>query len=59
MKTQITSIVLFFLSVLTILSQKQPQEILLVGTMHVVPKIVNKSYQHMLRFAKKYNPETI
>jgi len=59
MKTQITLIALFILSTLTLSSQGKQQEILIVGTMHTVPKIVKKSYKPMLRFAKKYNPEAI
>ena len=59
MKTQITLISILFLSIFNVLAQKQQQEILIVGTMHTVPKIVKKSYKPMLRFAKKYNPEAI
>lgn len=59
MKTQITIIAIFILSILTLSAQNKPQEILIVGTMHTVPKIVKKSYKPMLRFAKKYNPEVI
>ena len=59
MKTQITLISILFLSIFNLLAQKQQQEILIVGTMHTVPKIVKKSYKPMLRFAKKYNPEAI
>lgn len=39
--------------------QEKHQEILLMGTMHTVPKIVKKSYQPMLRYAKKYDPQAI
>ena len=59
MKTQITLISILFLSIFNVLAQKQQQEILIIGTMHTVPKIVKKSYKPMLRFAKKYNPEAI
>lgn len=59
MKTQITIITIFILSILTLSAQNKPQEILIIGTMHEVPKIVKKSYKPMLRFAKKYNPEKI
>ena len=59
MKTQITLISILFLSIFNLIAQKQQQEILIVGTMHTVPKIVKKSYKPMLRFAKKYNPEAI
>jgi hypothetical protein len=59
MKTQITLIATFILSIFIISAQKPQQEILIIGTMHTVPKIVKKSYKPMLRFAKKYNPEAI
>lgn len=39
--------------------KKGEKEILLVGTMHTVPKIVKNSYRPMLKFAKKYQPEAI
>ena len=59
MKTQITLIASLFLSIFILSAQKQPQEVLIIGTMHTVPKIVKKSYKPMLKFAKKYNPEAI
>lgn len=59
MKTFTTLIILFFLSILNLSAQKKQQEILIVGTMHKVPKIVKNSYKPMLRFAKKYKPEAI
>lgn len=59
MKTQITLISILFLSIFNLIAQKQQQEILIIGTMHTVPKIVKKSYKPMLRFTKKYNPEAI
>lgn len=58
MKTQITLIVLL-LSIFSIFSQEKQQEILIIGTMHTVPKIVKNSYQPMLKFAKNYKPEAI
>ncbi|WP_347174967.1 DUF5694 domain-containing protein [Polaribacter uvawellassae] len=59
MKTQIT-VFAFILSVVSLFSQeKKQQEILIIGTMHTVPKIVKNSYKPMLRFAKDYNPEAI
>jgi hypothetical protein len=54
MKTKITFIVAVVLSIFVSLAQNKQQEILIIGTMHTVPKIVKKSYQPMLRFAKKY-----
>ena len=59
MKTQITLIIILFVTIFNISAQNNQQEILIVGTMHTVPKIVKKSYKPMLRFAKKYNPEAI
>jgi hypothetical protein len=59
MKTKITFITLFIVSVLTLTAQNKQQEILIIGTMHTVPKIVKNSYKPMLKFAKKYNPEAI
>ena len=59
MKTQITLIAVFILSIFILSAQKPQQEVLIIGTMHTVPKIVKKSYKPMLRFAKKYNPEAI
>lgn len=37
----------------------QEKEVLIVGTMHTVPKLVKNSYQPLLKFAKKYNPDAI
>ena len=59
MKTQITLITILLLSIFNLSGQKKQQEIVIVGTMHTVPKIVKNSYKPMLRFAKKYNPEAI
>ncbi len=59
MKTRITIIIVFILSIFNLSSQEYQQEILIVGTMHTVPKIVKNSYKPMLRFAKKYKPEAI
>jgi len=52
MKTQITIIALL-VSIFSSLGQNVQQEILIIGTMHTVPKIVKRSYKPMLRFAKK------
>ncbi len=38
---------------------QEEKEVLIVGTMHTVPKIVKHSYKPMLRRAKKYNPTAI
>ena len=59
MKTQITCITALFLSIFVLSAQNKPQEVLIIGTMHTVPKIVKNSYKPMLRFAKKYKPEAI
>ena len=59
MKTQITVISALLFATILSFGQEKEQEVLLMGTMHTVPKIVKKSYQPMLRFAKKYNPQAI
>ncbi|WP_397446509.1 hypothetical protein [Polaribacter sp. R77954] len=59
MKTQIVLKFILLVSIFNLSAQKKPQEILIIGTMHTVPKIVKKSYKPMYRFAKKYNPEAI
>jgi hypothetical protein len=59
MKTQITFIVSLLVFTLALTSQNKQQEILIIGTMHTVPKIVKNSYKPMLKFAKNYKPETI
>ncbi|WP_435414939.1 hypothetical protein [Polaribacter aestuariivivens] len=59
MKTQITFITILFLSIFVLSAQNKQQEVLIIGSMHTVPKIVKKSYKPMLKFAKKYNPEAI
>lgn len=53
----LTSILIISLSNLN--AQEQQKEILIVGTMHGVPKIIKHSYKPMLRRAKKYNPTAI
>lgn len=35
------------------------KEVLIIGTMHTVPKIVKNSYKPLLKVAKDYNPEAI
>ena len=37
----------------------QEKELLIIGTMHDVPKIVSHSYKPLLKYAKKYRPEAI
>ncbi|MDO1500542.1 DUF5694 domain-containing protein [Winogradskyella maritima] len=39
--------------------QTEQKEVLIIGTMHTVPKIVKNSYKPMLRRAEKYNPDAI
>lgn len=56
MKTQITFITALFLSIFILSAQNKQQEVLIVGTMHTVPKVVKNSYKPMLKFAKKYQP---
>ncbi|MEL6811455.1 MAG: DUF5694 domain-containing protein [Bacteroidota bacterium] len=42
------------------MAQNQPQaEVLIIGTMHDVPKIVKHSYKPLLKIAKKYTPDAI
>ena len=59
MKTQITLIATFILSIFVLSAQNEQQEVLIIGTMHTVPKIVKNSYKPMLKLAKKYKPEAI
>ena len=59
MKTKITLLIILLATFFTLSAQKKQQEIVIVGTMHTVPKIVKKSYKPMLRRAKKYNPQAI
>ena len=59
MKTQITFITVLFLSIFVLSAQNKQKEVLIIGTMHTVPKIVKHSYKPMLKLAKKYNPEAI
>lgn len=59
MKTLITFLTLSVLFTVNISAQESTQEIIIVGTMHTVPKTVKRSYKPMLRKAKKYNPEAI
>jgi len=59
MKTPHTLIPFLLFSIFNLTGQKIQQEILIVGTMHTVPKIVKNSYKPMLKIAKKYNPEAI
>lgn len=40
-------------------AQAQQQEVLIIGTMHEVPKIVKHSYKPLLRIAKRYKPDAI
>lgn len=55
------SVTLLFFSFLTtsIFTQNQQKEVLIIGTMHGVPKIVKNSYRPLLRKAKKYKPEAV
>ena len=59
MKTTIKLFVTFFIISNFSFAQENQQEVLLMGTMHTVPKIVKNSYKPMLRFAKKYCPQAI
>lgn len=57
MKTQITFIATLLQPIFILSTQNKQQEILIIGKMHTVLKIVKKSYQPILRFAKKYKPK--
>lgn len=59
MKTNSTIITVFLFFSIFSFGQNKSQEVLLMGTMHTVPKIVKKSYKPMLRYAKKYDPQAI
>ena len=38
---------------------QEQQEVLIIGTMHDVPKVVKHSYKPLLRKARRYNPDAI
>lgn len=59
MRTLFTFIITLFISTLNGNAQEAQKEVLIIGTMHTVPKIVKHSYKPMLRRAKKYNPTAI
>ena len=59
MKTIITLISILCFTLSQINAQEQQKEVLIVGSMHTVPKIVKNSYKPMLRRAKRYNPTAI
>jgi Family of unknown function (DUF5694)/TraB/PrgY/gumN family len=48
-----------FLTMATAFAQNLKKEVLIIGTMHVVPKIVKHSYKPLLKVALKYRPEAI
>ena len=50
---------MFALFTLSFSISKQQKEILIIGTMHKVPKLVKNSYKPLLRYAKRYNPDAI
>ena len=52
-------IFLFWAIILTQNITAQEKEVLLIGTMHTVPKIVKNSYKPLLKRALKYTPEAI
>jgi hypothetical protein len=59
MKTIINIFIISVLFITVSISQEKQKEVLIIGTMHTVPKIVKKSYKPMLRRAKNYNPQAI
>jgi hypothetical protein len=54
-----TYMIVFWVILFTHFAQAQNKEVLLVGTMHTVPKIVKRSYKPLLKKVLKYNPEAI
>ncbi len=52
------SLVLGVVAILITRAQDRP-EVLIIGTMHDVPKIVKHSYKPLLRIAKRYKPDAI
>lgn len=44
---------------ISLFAQNQQKEVLIIGTMHGVPKIVKNSYRPLLKKAKKYKPEAV
>jgi hypothetical protein len=59
MKNLIPFILVALISVFNLKAQESKKEVLLVGAMHTVPKIVKHSYKPMLKRAKDYNPTSI
>ena len=59
MKAIINICIISVLFITNSFSQSTQKEVLIIGTMHVVPKIVKKSYKPLLRRTKKYNPQAI
>lgn len=59
MKNHVILLAVFLIATAVSSGQEDSKEVLLMGTMHTVPKIVKNSYKPMLRYAKKYNPQAI
>ncbi|MAD98640.1 MAG: hypothetical protein CMB99_15060 [Flavobacteriaceae bacterium] len=59
MKTTNALIFSFFFLLTNAFGQQVNREIVLMGTMHTVPKIVKHSYKPMFKKALKYNPDAI
>ncbi|WP_179345033.1 DUF5694 domain-containing protein [Winogradskyella ursingii] len=59
MKNSFSFLLVLFISIFNLNAQDEQKEILIVGSMHTVPKIVKHSYKPMLRRAVKYNPTSI
>lgn len=51
--------VLFLGVLITLFCSAQEKELLIIGTMHTVPKIVKNSYKPLLDHAAEYKPEAI
>ena len=55
-------VILLYLSTIiciTAFAQEKQKEVLLIGTMHEVPKIIKNAYKPLYREALKYHPEAI
>ncbi len=53
------TLITFVIYLISLTSFSQTKEVLIIGTMHTVPKIIKHSYKPLLKFAEKYKPEAI
>ena len=56
---KLSTFLLISIICLTSLAQEQQKEVLLIGTMHEVPKIIKNAYKPLYKQALKYQPEAI